>query len=71
MTDCNGRPILVGARCRFRVGLRVEPVIGTVRTVDELRDQVRCDDGDHDNSDLFTNHFRLSAWVSGGDVEIE
>jgi hypothetical protein len=68
MTDRNNKPVTVGARVQFKVDGRKWPVVGVVRAIKD--GEARCDDGDPDNDDLFTNGFRCSAWVGSKHIEV-
>jgi hypothetical protein len=73
MTDKDGNEVVVGARCRFFVDTREEWMNGTVRvlaTKGPFVGHARVDDGAHDNDDLATNGFHVSAWVEPQDLQV-
>lgn len=53
--------IKVGSRVAWTPETRKTHVIGTVRKI--TGNEARVDDGDPANDDLYTNDWRISAWV--------
>jgi len=70
MTDRHGKPVTIGAACRFQPAIRDEWRNGTVRALRSDDTEARVDDGDPTNPDLYDNGFRVSAWVPKSRIEI-
>lgn len=58
--------ITVGSRVAWLPESRKKPVIGTVRAI--KHGEARVDDGDPANDDVYTNGWRISAWVPLADL---
>jgi hypothetical protein len=79
MTDRNGRPVVEGARVRFRAETRDGAwLTGTVRKVGQhtyhrptvTMWEARVDDGDPSNPDLSDNGFHVAAHVESAGIEV-
>ena len=70
MTDRHGKPVTIGAACRFQPAIRDEWRNGTVRALRTDDTEARVDDGDPTIPDIRDNDCRISAWVPRSRIEI-
>jgi hypothetical protein len=68
MTDRHGKPVTIGAACRFHPAIRDEWRKGTVRALRTDDTEARVDDGEP--SDPNNSDFHVSAWVPKSRIEI-